>query len=98
MSLARAFVANHEVLCLHKPTEPLGENTALSVLRTLREFVNEKGVALDCSRKDMRRPRTCIFTSSKTLAAKMADTVFHVSKKDGIQLKSIAELVAADFD
>jgi len=85
LCLARALITNPEVLCIHKPTMSYDENTSLRVLNLLREFVKDKGVVQDPKARHRRRPRTCIFTSSKIQGVDMSDEVWLVNKSEGIR-------------
>lgn len=83
--LARALVSNFEVLCVHKPTLAFDESTSRRVMELLVEFVRERGVLQDPATTQLRRPRTCLTTSSKLLGLDFADVIFHVSRASGIQ-------------
>jgi len=76
--LARALVANPEVLCVLRPTNMFNEAMSEKVLEVLREFVDQKGVEQEPQQRRQRRPRTCIFTSSRTSSAQQADFVIYV--------------------
>eukprot|EP00747_Dinoflagellata_sp_TGD_P172644 gnl/TRDRNA2_/TRDRNA2_209585_c0_seq1.p1 gnl/TRDRNA2_/TRDRNA2_209585_c0~~gnl/TRDRNA2_/TRDRNA2_209585_c0_seq1.p1 ORF type:complete len:489 (-),score=78.38 gnl/TRDRNA2_/TRDRNA2_209585_c0_seq1:154-1473(-) len=82
--LARAIIANHEIMVLHKPTLGHDEQTSVQIMQLLREFVDAKGVGLDPKTRDMRRPRTCVFSQTKFVGIKMADVVIHVDRVGGI--------------
>jgi len=90
LSLARAFVANPEVLCVHKPTMPFDEVNSRKVFQVLLDFVRNKGLEQDPKNMHLRRPRTCLITSSKILGIKAADKIFYVAKS------GIKELEAAE--
>jgi len=83
--LARALITDPELLCIHKPTLNFDERASENILSVLRRFVDERGVAADSETKHLRRPRTCIMSSSKRLGVALADEVYHVSV-DGIRL------------
>jgi len=83
-ALVRSLVANPELMCIHKPTMAYDEKTSLLVLNILKDFVRSKGVEQDSSKRHLRRPRTCIMTSSKLLHVAYADKVYRVSIKDGV--------------
>lgn len=84
LSLARALVANPELLCVHKPTMPFDEVQSQKVLRLFREFCDCNGVEMEPKTRHKRRPRTCIITSSKLIGVNLSDRVFLVNKKEGI--------------
>lgn len=86
LNLARAFVSNHELICIHKPTELLDRQQAKIIFNLLREFVNKRGIAQDSSsRWSTSRPRTCIFTSSKQYGLRMADRAYLVTRERGVE-------------
>merc|ERR1712217_804701 len=84
-NLARAMIANFEVLCIHKPTLVFDAITSNLVLGLLRDYVRHKGIAQDESTFHLRRPRTCIFTSSSPMDVEIADQVFCVDHQHGLQ-------------
>merc|ERR1719183_2096300 len=94
LSLARALIANPELMCIHKPTMPYDEKLSYTVLDVLLQFVREKGLAQDLTKRHLRRPRTCIMTSSKLLFVNHADAVYHVSRRHGIRLIKDKDCVA----
>eukprot|EP00747_Dinoflagellata_sp_TGD_P034654 gnl/TRDRNA2_/TRDRNA2_137389_c1_seq1.p1 gnl/TRDRNA2_/TRDRNA2_137389_c1~~gnl/TRDRNA2_/TRDRNA2_137389_c1_seq1.p1 ORF type:complete len:267 (-),score=35.71 gnl/TRDRNA2_/TRDRNA2_137389_c1_seq1:70-870(-) len=79
ITLARGLIANFEVMCIHKPTLAYDEDTSLKVLVLLKEFTTHKGVEQDPASFDLRRPRTCLITSSKASGVEVCDSVLHVS-------------------
>merc|ERR1711920_307914 len=81
LCLARAFVMNPELLCLHKPTMVYDENRSIMIMTLLRRFVVEKGLEQCVSQRQFRRPRTCIMTTSKILLPGQVDEIFTVSIK-----------------
>jgi len=85
LSLARALVANPELLCIHKPTLVFDEITSVMVLELLKEFVMKKGIEQNPGTKQLRRPRTCIITSCKMKDVDVADRIFCISCSNGIQ-------------
>jgi len=86
INLARALVANPEVMCIHKPTQAFDDKMSDTVMRCLEEFVRQKGLESNLDTWSLRRPRTCIFTSSEAVNLTYADTVVHLSKSFGIRL------------
>jgi len=84
--LARALVANPEVLCIHKPTQVLDHGLTLQVMNCIIEFVRKRGLLQDDSTMFNRRPRTCVFTSCKWENVQHADNVVHVSQQFGIRV------------
>lgn len=85
LSLARALIANYEVLCLDRPTSILTTDATTRIMKVLRTFVEFRGVELNYDSASKRRPRTCIMTTSKVEALEVADAVFAVSFKEGIK-------------
>lgn len=95
LSLARALIANPEVLCIHKPAMVFHEDASKHIFQLLRDFVDQKGIYQDTSTKHLRRPRTCIVTCqnamNKVLAGQLADKAFHVSNA-GVRILSKAQI------
>eukprot|EP00929_Paragymnodinium_shiwhaense_P036480 TRINITY_DN19544_c0_g1_i1.p1 TRINITY_DN19544_c0_g1~~TRINITY_DN19544_c0_g1_i1.p1 ORF type:complete len:1176 (+),score=325.76 TRINITY_DN19544_c0_g1_i1:88-3615(+) len=87
LNIARALVANHEILCVHKPTSGLDSSTAQKVMQVLRRYVTRKGVEQDDAAYDLRRPRTCLMSTSSHHGKDLeyADKVFFVSRMAGVQ-------------
>eukprot|EP00747_Dinoflagellata_sp_TGD_P138441 gnl/TRDRNA2_/TRDRNA2_175786_c1_seq10.p1 gnl/TRDRNA2_/TRDRNA2_175786_c1~~gnl/TRDRNA2_/TRDRNA2_175786_c1_seq10.p1 ORF type:complete len:170 (+),score=15.34 gnl/TRDRNA2_/TRDRNA2_175786_c1_seq10:149-658(+) len=79
LCLARAFITNPEVLCIHKPTVFFGKHTSRVVMDLLREFVENKGLEQDMSTFKLRRCRTCITTAQDRASAKRADTIWMIN-------------------
>lgn len=86
VSLARAFVFNPEVLCIHKPILSFDPAIGQRILGLFADYVHQKGLAQDPSKAYLRRPRTCIATVAKMNSVQAADQVYHVSAKSGIRL------------
>lgn len=81
LCIARALVANPEVLCVHKPTQAYDDTTATLVVRILRQFVERKGIEEEQSAWHRRRPRTCVMTGSKPCGLDLCDHVIHVTEQ-----------------
>jgi len=94
LALARALIANPEVLCLHKPTHTFNKDGATTVLELLKEFVTQRGVDLDPDELSKRRPRTCIFTNCDRLGIQYADKIVLVRK--GANVKGMEEISKDD--
>jgi len=73
LNLARALVANPEVLVLHKPTSNMDDRLAHNTLQILREFVDNRGVEEDVATFKQRRPRTCVLTASRSEGVHVPD-------------------------
>lgn len=84
LSLARAIIANPEVMCLHKPTQIFDEVQGHRVASVMREFVENNGVEQEPCFENECRPRTCIITCAQKHMFDMADRIFHVSLDKGI--------------
>eukprot|EP00747_Dinoflagellata_sp_TGD_P138464 gnl/TRDRNA2_/TRDRNA2_175786_c1_seq7.p1 gnl/TRDRNA2_/TRDRNA2_175786_c1~~gnl/TRDRNA2_/TRDRNA2_175786_c1_seq7.p1 ORF type:complete len:170 (+),score=14.67 gnl/TRDRNA2_/TRDRNA2_175786_c1_seq7:149-658(+) len=95
LCLARAFITNPEVLCIHKPTIFFGKHTSRVVMDLLREFVENKGLEQDMSTFKLRRCRTCITTAQTKADAEKADNVFMISN-DGIEQMQNFKAIADD--
>lgn len=95
LSIARALVANYEVICLHTPTNGLSPEATKNIMCMLKEFVDQRGVEQGHVPFRFRRPRTCIITSSKEAGLKVCDKVFSVSKENGIREESAQTAHAA---
>lgn len=78
LSLARAVVANPEVLCVHKPAEFFPDQNGAAIMRVFRKYVDENGV-LQQGPKASRRPRTFIATVVRHVHHGFADQIFWVS-------------------
>lgn len=79
LCLARAFIANPEVLVCHKPTVVYNDDLTENSLALLLEFCRSKGLEMDPSMVEHRRPRTCVITASRAKGVQMADMVFEVT-------------------
>jgi len=92
--IARALIANPEVLCIHKPVLHVGAASAPTVIELLREFVDKRGVEQDENEYRVRRPRTCIITSTRAASLPMVDSVYKIhAVDDGISKPHIQEIV-----
>eukprot|EP00746_Dinoflagellata_sp_MGD_P075499 gnl/MRDRNA2_/MRDRNA2_30376_c0_seq1.p1 gnl/MRDRNA2_/MRDRNA2_30376_c0~~gnl/MRDRNA2_/MRDRNA2_30376_c0_seq1.p1 ORF type:complete len:947 (-),score=171.62 gnl/MRDRNA2_/MRDRNA2_30376_c0_seq1:25-2814(-) len=81
LSIARALVANPEILVLHKPCIQFTEDLTTSTLEVLRDFVDSKGVEMDPKMYCHRRPRTVCMSSSRAAGLRIADVIYMVSKQ-----------------
>jgi len=79
VSLARAFIANPEILVIHKPTVVLDDASTENTFNCLRKFVNERGLCMDSKSVLSRRPRTCIITTARPTGVAAADHVYSVT-------------------
>jgi len=88
LGLARAFIANPQLLCVERHWMQFNDVTTTTVLGLLRDQVDSRGIEQDPDKAHLRRPRTCIMTGPekvKKLDNAVSDRVFHVSNADGIQ-------------
>ena len=79
--LARAFICNPEVLVVHTPGIDLDEGTKLKVISTLRTFVECRGVEMDPATLGVRRPRTCVFSTSDGADARYVDEMLYCRER-----------------
>eukprot|EP00441_Pelagodinium_beii_P046865 CAMPEP_0197622862 /NCGR_PEP_ID=MMETSP1338-20131121/2984_1 /TAXON_ID=43686 ORGANISM="Pelagodinium beii, Strain RCC1491" /NCGR_SAMPLE_ID=MMETSP1338 /ASSEMBLY_ACC=CAM_ASM_000754 /LENGTH=930 /DNA_ID=CAMNT_0043192633 /DNA_START=111 /DNA_END=2903 /DNA_ORIENTATION=+ len=86
LHLARALIANPEILCIHKPTLYLNNEYSDLLYSVLKDFVANRGLDMDAREFHKRRPRTCIVTARRAqgAGAAMADAVFNISKEKGL--------------
>lgn len=84
-TLARAMVANPELVCLHKPTMAFDSDTSRAVLEMLQNFVRNKGIGQNAQTRHLRRPRTCMMTTSKVTDLPYADDVYFMTHDRGIR-------------
>lgn len=85
LSIARALIANPEVLCIHRPTELFDEAGRMKVAKSLRMFVDRKGLESTNTSSHYKRPRTCIATTSQPVLQGLAHRIFHVCLQTGIR-------------
>eukprot|EP00746_Dinoflagellata_sp_MGD_P005561 gnl/MRDRNA2_/MRDRNA2_110787_c0_seq1.p1 gnl/MRDRNA2_/MRDRNA2_110787_c0~~gnl/MRDRNA2_/MRDRNA2_110787_c0_seq1.p1 ORF type:complete len:929 (-),score=162.28 gnl/MRDRNA2_/MRDRNA2_110787_c0_seq1:115-2901(-) len=79
LNLARAMVNNPNLLVLHKPTLYLNDELTTITFRALRQFVENRGLALSAEGFQHRRARTCILTTSRSnIPVSGAHAVFEV--------------------
>jgi ABC-type multidrug transport system fused ATPase/permease subunit len=104
IGIARAVIANPELLCIHKPLSGQPDERAHSIMELLRRLVDEKGVFMDPLQRSQRRPRTCLLTKDlhglsaavKEKSAEHIDSVYTVTHMHGTR-RLTAEEVAAEF-
>lgn len=77
-NLARALIANPEVLVVHTPADGLDDQMSENTINMLRKFCNQKGLYQDKATWAERRPRTCIFTATRIAEVDNADRIFLV--------------------
>eukprot|EP00930_Biecheleria_cincta_P059654 TRINITY_DN45368_c0_g1_i1.p1 TRINITY_DN45368_c0_g1~~TRINITY_DN45368_c0_g1_i1.p1 ORF type:complete len:885 (+),score=88.88 TRINITY_DN45368_c0_g1_i1:45-2699(+) len=91
LSLARALIANPNVLCIHKPVSVLNSAQADKVFSVFREFIDNKGLVQDARSAHCRRPRTVIISDSTGYALPFVDMAYTVSAEKGMELMASSE-------
>jgi len=81
INVARALVANAEILCIHKPTAVFNDILANNVMKALRQYIVQKGVCQNPSTTHLRRPRTCVFTAVRPTVVDYADDIIYVDRR-----------------
>ena len=76
--IARALIANPEVLLMHTPTATLDDRLAKRTLETLRAFVDDRGLENHETEIEHRRPRTLIFTTYRAEVRNYVDAAYHI--------------------
>lgn len=84
--LARAFIANPELMCLEKPTEQFPKDQAENICALLKEHVQGRGLEVEDEKMALRRPRTCIFSTIRLKCIHTADTAYIVNRDVGIRI------------
>jgi len=93
LAIARALIANPQILCIHKPTLHVGPSAAEKVIELLREFVDKRGIEQSQKEFAYRRPRTCIITSTRADSLSIVDTVYKIhAAEDGEKVPHIQEV------
>lgn len=88
LNLARAFIANPEMLVIHKPTNFFDDKIAANTWDCLRDFVNNKGLCMDPNKIAFRRPRTCIMTTERLAGVGAADKIFKITPRGISEVRS----------
>lgn len=78
MCLARALIANPEVLILHKPFLNYESEAKPLVRSAILEHKNNRGIAMDFDKVDQRRPRTVFYSVVDPRDADIADVVWEI--------------------
>jgi len=97
LSLARAFIANPEILVVHKPTVFFDDATARNMFRCLNDFIIQRGLCMDPATVDHRRPRTCIITTARPQGVEVADVIFRVTPTITNHIKRKSDITAAEL-
>lgn len=78
--LARAFIANAEVLILHRPCIHFDGDVGRVVLKMIQEHKTRRGVEMPLDNLESRRPRTCFYTTDNDdVETTWADQVWEVT-------------------
>jgi len=93
MHLARAFIANPEVLVLQRPLIHYNEKEAKEMLGLIVRHTKEKGLCLPQEQSHRRRPRTCFFTPDSREEAAQADKIWRL----GHGQKTVQEVTKEDL-
>jgi ABC-type transport system involved in cytochrome bd biosynthesis fused ATPase/permease subunit len=80
LHLARAFIANPEVLVMELPTALFDQRSAHNLLDVIREHVDMKGLYVDARHRVTARPRTCVLSTMRPEACNVADKVYVVTR------------------
>jgi len=78
LHLARALIANPDVLCLHRPMTKVTSQVCTQIIELMRDFVSCRGVELPLNMLTNRRLRTCIMTFERKLVLDSCDVVYQV--------------------
>lgn len=81
LHLARAFIANPEVMVLHHSLQGLQEDAALEILGFVREHVKNRGLGLPASTAACRRPRTVFFSTNSRAQTLKADRILEFNSQ-----------------
>eukprot|EP00931_Biecheleriopsis_adriatica_P103643 TRINITY_DN78446_c0_g1_i1.p1 TRINITY_DN78446_c0_g1~~TRINITY_DN78446_c0_g1_i1.p1 ORF type:complete len:857 (-),score=158.62 TRINITY_DN78446_c0_g1_i1:114-2309(-) len=77
--VARAFIANPNVIISHRPSAMFNKDRSIKVISLLRQFVSNRGVCVDGA-SSARRPRTCFYSSDRMKDHGFADQIWEVNK------------------
>merc|ERR1712080_451832 len=67
LGIARALIADPDILCIQEPVTLLRDRLAIVVLGVLRKFVEQRGVGFGDEVNFERRAKTVIYTSLSLL-------------------------------
>lgn len=81
LHIARALIANPNVMILQSPLQSFNEEIADQVLDLLRLHVGSRGLGYSDSDVQHRRPRTVLFIADTVAQASKADTVWECDKE-----------------
>jgi len=78
LHIARALIANPEVMVLQRPFQAFEEESASDLIDILRKHVQERGLCMDEDGRASRRPRSVFFCTESTAQAVQADTIWQM--------------------
>jgi ABC-type Na+ transport system ATPase subunit NatA len=81
--IVRALVMNPEVMVLQRPMTHFDHHTQESLMQALKDHVAERGLEMGFHPKELRRPRTVIYSTEYEWAAKMADVQLVLEAGEG---------------
>jgi len=81
LHIARALIANPEVIVFERTLQGLNEETTTLVFDVISRHVKERGLCLPDSERRFRRPRTVIFTTDHASRAAKADCILEMDEK-----------------
>jgi len=93
LHLARALIANPEVLIIKRTLQGFNDEVAELMLDILRKHVSERGVCLPEAGRSSRRPRNVMFITENISEAIQADTVLQMDADN----KTILQTTPQDF-
>jgi len=82
LHVARALIANPEVLVLQRALQAFDESVASDLIDILRKHVQEKGLCLPEEGRGSRRPRNVFFCTESVAQAAKADTIWQVQPEN----------------
>eukprot|EP00930_Biecheleria_cincta_P003586 TRINITY_DN104521_c0_g1_i1.p1 TRINITY_DN104521_c0_g1~~TRINITY_DN104521_c0_g1_i1.p1 ORF type:complete len:929 (+),score=123.47 TRINITY_DN104521_c0_g1_i1:45-2789(+) len=96
LGIARALIANMELLVCHKPLANLSPECGHGVLTLLKEFIAARGVEQDSQTTHLRRFRTCIVSSVNQDCIQACDQCIWVSESGVKNVDSLSLLRSVD--
>jgi len=78
LHIARALIADPEVIIIDRALLALNTESALQVLDVLNQHVRERGLCMPAEAKSLRRPRTVFFSSDIASQVAKADCILQV--------------------
>jgi len=88
LHMARAFLANPEVIVLDRPLMHFGPDYVPVLLDLFRDHVHNKGIGMPEASRISRRPRTLFYTAETREQLRGADVIWHVANGRVAELSS----------